>query len=89
MNKDLEQDLIIAAAAFTKNEKRCISAGDHNFFEYWLSAETELIMTLRDVIVRHKNKHTFEEMIMISLLVGQAARDIMNDLHRLDKENEE
>ena len=89
MNKELQQDIGISVAAFTENQKRFIADGDHKYFEYWLSAETELLATLQDVFVRHKNKHTFEEMIFFSLLIGKAVKDIMDDLHRFDKENEE
>jgi len=89
MNKDLQQDIGIAAVAFTENHKRYIAAGDHNFFEYWLSAETELLATFQDVLVKHKNKHTFKEMIFFSLLIGMMVKGIMEDLHRFDKENEE
>jgi hypothetical protein len=39
--------------------------------------------------VKHKNKHTFEEMIFFSLLMGTAVKDTMDELHKLDKENEE
>lgn len=89
MNKELQQDIGTAAVAFTENHKKSIAAGEHNFLEYWLGAETELLATLQDVFVRHKNKHTFEEMIFFSLLIGKAVKDIMDDLHRFDKENEE
>ena len=47
MNKDLQQDIGIAAVAFTESHKRYIAAGDHNFFEYWLSTETELLTTFQ------------------------------------------
>ena len=89
MNESLKQDIGIAAAAFTENNKRYIAAGEHNYFEYWLSTETELLATLQDVFVRHKDKHTFEEMILFSLLMGSAVKDIMNELHMFDKDNEE
>tara|TARA_R110002110_G_scaffold25236_1_gene93784 strand:+ start:159 stop:428 length:270 start_codon:yes stop_codon:yes gene_type:complete len=89
MNKDLQQDIGIAAVAFTESHKRYIATGDHNFFEYWLTAETELLATFQDVLVKHKNKHTFKEMIFFSLLMGRAAKGIMDDLHRFDEENEE
>ena len=59
------------------------------YFEYWLNTETELLAILQDVFVKHKNKHTFEEMILFSLLMGMAVKDTMDDLHKLDKENEE
>ena len=89
MNEALKQDIGIAAAAFTENHKRYIAAGEHNYFEYWLSTETELLATLQDVFARHKDKHTFEEMIFYSLLMGSAVKDIMNELHMFDKEKEE
>ena len=89
MNKDLQQDIGIAAVAFTENHKRSIAAGDHNFFEYWLGTETELLATFQDVLVKHKNKHTFKEMIFFSLLIGMMVKGIMDDLHRFDEENEE
>ena len=89
MNKELQQDIGIAVVTFTENHKRYIATGEHNYFEYWLNTETELLATLQDVFVKHKNKHTFEEMIFFSLLIGKAVKDIMDDLHRFDKENEE
>ena len=89
MNKELQQDIGIAAVTFTENHKRLIAAGQHNYFEYWLNTETELLATLQDVFVKHKNKHTFEEMIFFSLLMGTAVKDTMNELHKLDKDNEE
>jgi len=89
MNKDLQQDIGIAVAAFTENQKRFIATGDHKYFEYWLSAETELLATFQDVLVKHKNKHTFKEMIFFSLLIGMMVKGIMDDLHRFDEENEE
>ena len=89
MNKDLQQDIGVAAVAFTENHKRYIAAGDHNYFQYWLSAETELLATFQDVFMKHKNKHTFKEMILFSLLMGSAVKGIMDDLHRFDEENEE
>lgn len=89
MNKDLQQDIGISVAAFTENQKRYIAAGDHKYFEYWLSAETELLATLQDVFVRHKNKHTFKEMIFFSLVIGSAVKGTIEDLHRFVKENEE
>ena len=89
MNIELQQDIGIAVVTFTENHKRSIAAGDHNYFEYWLNTETELLATLQDVFVRHKNKHTFEEMIFFSLVIGIAVKGIMDDLHRFDKENEE
>jgi len=89
MNVELQQDIGIAVVTFAENHKRLIAAGDHNYFEYWLNTETELLATLQDVFVKHKNKHTFEEMIFFSLLMGSAVKDTMDDLHKLDKENEE
>tara|TARA_R110002124_G_scaffold79561_2_gene211468 strand:+ start:245 stop:514 length:270 start_codon:yes stop_codon:yes gene_type:complete len=89
MNIELQQDIGIAVVTFTENHKRSIAAGDHNYFEYWLNTETELLATLQDVFVRHKNKHTFKEMIFFSLVIGIAVKGTMDDLHRFDKENEE
>ena len=89
MNKELQQDIGIAVVTFAENHKRFIAAGDHNYFEYWLNTETELLATLQDVFVKHKNKHTFEEMIFFSLLMGTAVKDTMDELHKQDKENEE
>jgi hypothetical protein len=89
MNKELQQDIGIAAVTFTENHKRLIAAGQHNYFEYWLNTETELLATLQDVFVKHKNKHTFEEMVFFSLVMGMSVKGIMEDLHKLDKENEE
>ena len=89
MNKDLQQDIGIAAVAFTESHKRYIATGDHNFFEYWLTAETELLATLQDVLVKHKDNHTFEEMIFFTLIMGGAVKNTMEDLHRFDEENEE
>ncbi len=89
MSKGLQQDIGIAAVAFAENQKRTIASGDHNFFEYWLSTETELLATFQDVFVKHKDKHSFEEMILFSLLMGKAVKDIMDDLHSFDKSSEE
>ena len=89
MNVELQQDIGIAVVTFAENHKRLIAAGEHNYFEYWLNTETELLAILQDVFVKHKNKHTFEEMIFFSLLMGAAVKDTMDDLHKLDKENEE
>ena len=89
MNKELQQDIGTAAVAFTENHKKSIAAGEHNFLEYWLGAETELLATLQDVFVRHKNKHTFKEMIFFSLVIGSAVKGTIEDLHRFVKENEE
>tara|TARA_R110002126_G_C10269941_1_gene483982 strand:+ start:495 stop:764 length:270 start_codon:yes stop_codon:yes gene_type:complete len=89
MNKELQQDIGTAAVAFTENQKKSIAAGEHNFLEYWLGAETELLATFQDVFMRHKNKHTFKEMIFFSLLIGKAVKDIMDDLHNFDESSEE
>ncbi len=89
MNKELQQDIGIAAVTFTENHKRLIAAGQHNYFEYWLNTETELLATLQDVFVKHKNKHTFEEMVFFSLVMGMSVKGIMEDLHKLGKGNEE
>lgn len=89
MNKELQQDIGIAVVAFTVHHQRSILAGHHNYFEYWLNTETELLANLQDVFVKHKDKHTFKEMILFSLLMGSAAKETMDNLHRLDKENEE
>ncbi len=37
----------------------------------------------------HKNKHTFEEMVFFSLVMGMSVKGIMEDLHKLGKGNEE
>ena len=79
MNIELQQDIGIAVVTFAENHKRLIEVGDHNYFEYWLNTETELLATLQDVFVKHKNKHTFEEMIFFSLLMGTAVKDTMGD----------
>jgi len=89
VNKELQQDIGIAVVSFKDNHKRIIAAGEHNYFEYWLNTETGLLVTLQDVFVKHKNNHTFEEMIFFSLLIGAAVKDTMDELHMLDKENEE
>tara|TARA_R110000824_G_scaffold32672_8_gene105345 strand:+ start:3548 stop:3862 length:315 start_codon:yes stop_codon:yes gene_type:complete len=89
MNKELQEDLGRVAVGFTEHHMRNIAAGDHSFTEYWLNTETELLATLQDVLVKHKDKHTFEEMIFFTLIMGGAVKNTMDDLHRFDKESEE
>lgn len=89
MNKELQQDIGIAAVAFMEKQKRTIAAGENDFLEYWLGAETELLATFQDVFVKHKDKHTFEEMVLFSLVMGMAVKGIMEDLHKIGKGNEE
>ena len=89
MNKELQGDLGRVAVGFTEQHKNFIAAGDHNFYEYWLNTETELFAAFQDVFVKHKDKHTFEEMVFYSLIMGRAAHETMEELHRFDKESEE
>ena len=89
MNKELQRDLGIAATSFTEYHKNKISSGSHKYREYWLMAQTELLAVFQDAFVKHKDKHAFDEMVFFSLVMGQSAISIMNELRDFEKEEEE
>ncbi len=89
MNKELQEALGKVAVGFTERHMRNIAAGDHGYHEYWLNTEGELLATFQDVLVKYKDRHTFEEMTFFALIMGGAVKDTMNDLHRFDEENKE
>lgn len=85
MNKELKDDLGRAAVAFTEENRRYILAGSHNFTEYWANADVVLFATFQDVLVKHKDKHTFEEMVFFSLIMGRAAHETIEELRRFEE----
>lgn len=89
MNEELMQELAQTAVAFTERHKRKIFTGEHTFFEYWLNTHTELLAIFQEVFVKHKDKHSFDEMIFFSLVMGQSVSSIMDDLHNFDESSEE
>ena len=89
MNEVLKRELGTAGIAFTETTKQMISADAYRTPEFWLNVETELYCQFQDILVKHKDNHTFEEMVFYSLLMGRAAHETIEELHRFDKESEE
>ena len=89
MNEELKRDLGETVIDFTETTKQSISTGSlgqHNYFEFWLNAEAELMCRLQDDIVKHKDKHSLKELIFFSLIMGQAIERTMDDLRKLENE---
>jgi len=89
MNEDLKRELGTAGVAFTETTKQMISSGAYRTPEFWLNVETELYCQFQDILVKYEDKHTFGEMVFYSLIMGRAAHETIEELHRFDKENEE
>jgi len=89
MNDELKRDLGTAAASFAAAAKQMISTGRHTQLEFWRNTETEILSQFQDILVKHKDKHSLEELIFFSLILGQVAQQTMDDLHKFEKENED
>lgn len=89
MNEELKQELGTAAVAFTEQAKRIISNREKpGGASFWLNAEIELCSLLQGALVKHKDKHSFEDLIFYSLLMGKAVEKTMFDLRTFATENE-
>ena len=86
MNDELKQDLGNTGASFVETTKQMISTGQH---DYWLNTETELVCQFQDILVKHKDKHSLDELIFFSLIIGQTAQQTIDDLRKFEKENED
>lgn len=88
MNDELKRDLGTTGATFAETTKQMISTGQHSYSEFWPNAETELLCQFQDVLVKHKESHSVEELIFFSLVVGQATQQTIDDLREFEKESE-
>ena len=89
MNDELKRDLGNAGASFVETTKQMISTGQHDYLEFWLNTETELVCQFQDILVKHKDKHSLDELIFFSLIIGQTAQQTIDDLRKFEKENED
>lgn len=88
MNDELKRDLGTTGATFAETTKQMISTGQHDYLEFWLNTETELLCQFQDILVKHKENHSVEELVFFSLVMGQATQRAIDDLREFEKESE-
>lgn len=89
MNDELKRDLGTAAAGLAAAAKQMISTGRHTQLEFWRNTETEILSQFQDILVKHKDSHSIEELIFFSLILGQVAQQTMSDLYKFEKESKD